>query len=202
MRALFVCLVVFLAAGPLTAQTEGAPPTPTPFEICAQVSTWSSSGYYLRQTARCAYGASKRPEDQKRVSLIEDIYIKSWSYAIMNKACFWLSVTLAILVLIWPSLGAVLSKQAGPDGETPAPGWVQRAVAASSVQTSITALAALTFTFYAFYKDDQRTSEHLMRTLLYAQKVDQTLIDETVNSIREMDKGYSFSPAGNPQDGN
>jgi hypothetical protein len=203
MRTLFACLAVLLAFSAADAQTPGAigPPQPD-FAICAERAGWESSGAYIRDTARCAYAASIRSDDHKRIALIEDIYLKSWSYTIMNKLCFWLSVLLAILVLVWPALGAILTRRpADPQADPPSPGWVQRAVAASSVQTSITALAALSFTFYAHYKDNQRTSEHLMRTLLYAEAVDRALIEATVNAVREMDKGYSFSPAGNPQDG-
>lgn len=197
----FLVLPLGLAAQSLQPDPVVAPATAASrFAICPEPSRWTTSAYYIRQTARCAFGKSTAGADLKRVALIEDIYIKSWSYAVMNKICFWLAIFLAILVLIWPSLGAVLKPAEPPqppdDPAVPAarPGWLHRAVGAASVQTSITALAAVTFTFYAHYKTNQMNSENLMRQLLYAEELNANLIGTAITSIRDMDKGFGFSP--------
>jgi hypothetical protein len=203
-----LCLFLLLPLG-LTAQSlqpdpaDAATSAATRFAICDEPSRWRTSAHYIRETARCAFGASTDGADLKRVALIEDIYIKSWSYAVMNKICFWLAIVLAILVLIWPSLSAVLKPpEPAPPSDPPkppaSPGLLRRAVGAASVQTSITALAAVTFTFYAHYKTNQMNSENLMRQLLYAEKLSPELIATAISSIRDMDKGFGFSPIAKP----
>ncbi|MDU8912875.1 hypothetical protein [Aestuariicoccus sp. MJ-SS9] len=181
-----------------TADVAAMARAPDRFAICAEPSRWRTSADYLQSTARCAYGASEDPEDLRRVSLIEDIYIKSWSFAILNKVAFWLSIVLAVLVLIWPSLVALFAPPDADKGEEPATPkprktLLQRAVAASSVQTSITALAALSFAFYAHYKSNQMQSENLMREVLYAETLDAALIDRVIATMQEMDAGFGFA---------
>ena len=70
---------------------------------------------------------------------------------------------------------------------------MQRLVTTSSVQTSITALAALSFAFYAHYKGNQMTAENLMREVLYAETLDAALIDRVLTAMREMDAGFGFA---------
>lgn len=168
--------------------------SPARFRICADTGKWGTSAEYLQRTARCVYDGSPSDRDALRVALIEDIFIKSWSYAMLNKGFFWLSMTLAALVLTWPALGAILKPADPPEGqEAPPPTRLQRAVGSASVQTSVTALAAFCFAFYAHYKEKQAVSETLMRSVLYAETVDQELIDNVVGQMTEMDKGFGFS---------
>jgi len=176
-----------------------APGSPSRFRICADPGRWGTSAQYLQRTARCVYEGSPREQDALRVALIEDIYIKSWSYAALNKGFFWLSMVLAALILSWPALGAILRPADPPEGEeAPPPTRLQRAVIAPSVQTSVTALAAFSFAFYAHYKEKQAVSETLMRSVLYAQTIDQPLIDGVVAQMTEMDKGFGFSTSAQP----
>lgn len=169
------------------------------FRICAEQERWGTSAEYLRRTARCVQEGSASDQDALRLTMIDDIYIKSWSYAIINKLFFWFSILLATLVLCWPALGAILKPADPPDGEeAPAPSRLQRALGAPSVQTSITALAAFCFAFYAHYKDKQAISETLMRSILYAETIDRALISDVVGQMAEMDKGFGFATSAKP----
>lgn len=172
------------------------------FRICAEPGRWGTSADYLQRTARCVYDGSPHDQDALRVALVEDIYIKSWSYAVLNKGFFWLSMALAALVLAWPALGAILKPADPPKGEeAPPPTRLQRTVTAPSVQTSVTALAAFCFAFYAHYKDKQAVSETLMRSVLYAEAIDGALISQVVGQMTEMDKGFGFATSAKPPGG-
>lgn len=181
---------------------KAAPGSAERFRICAEPGRWGTSADYLQRTARCVYDGSPRDQDALRVALIEDIYIKSWSYAVLNKGFFWFSMVLAALVLAWPALGAILKPGDPPKGEeAPPPTRLQRAVTAPSVQTSVTALAAFCFAFYAHYKEKQAVSETLMRSVLYAEVIDGKLISEVVGQMTEMDKGFGFATSAKPPGG-
>ena len=178
---------------------KAAPGSAERFRICAEPGRWGTSADYLQRTARCVYDGSPRDQDALRVALIEDIYINSWSYAVLNKGFFWFSMMLAALVLAWPALGAILKPADPPKGEeAPPPTRLQRAVTAPSVQTSVTALAAFCFAFYAHYKEKQAVSETLMRSVLYAEVIDGKLISEVVGQMTEMDKGFGFATSAKP----
>lgn len=164
------------------------------FALCGEPASWGTGADHLQQIARCAFGASPDANDGLRVAIIEDIYIKSWSYAILNKGFFWVSIALALLVLVWPSVGAIFKPDPPADNEDPAPPTrFQKAISAASVQTSVTALAAFSFAFYAHYKEKQSLSESLMRTVLYADTLDQKMIDRVVSQMTEMDRGFGFA---------
>lgn len=175
---------------------------------CLRAPAAGTSGDYMRDVARCLYSGSTDLQDLRRLTLIEDLYIKSWSYAYLNKGAFWLAVVLAILVLLWPTFSGILGaraarteKSAGQsdravsgasDGAAPRD-WLVRVVTASSMQTSLTALAALIFGFYAHYKSSQLQAESTMRTLLHAEKLTPALIEDTIAAIQQMDRGFSFA---------
>jgi hypothetical protein len=227
MRLLFATMIVFLSslAVPTLAQETSAASTAgvtnaqtaTPvrrFNICEEPQQFNTSAAYLQYTARCAFSdATDGSEEALRVALIEDIYIKASSYSFMNKAFFALSLSFALLVLIWPSLMAyfraepakkmVASAIAAADNQGPEAmaalekmrDVLSRIVGIASMQTTVTALAALCFAFYAHYKDKQTTSEGLMRTVLYAQVLDQPLIDEVITQMGTMDRGFGFAKA-------
>lgn len=198
------------------ASAEQDPPTPTTrdFDICAEPESWGTSTEYLRYTARCAYGNSPETSTEAlRVALIEDIYIKSWAYGWMNKLFFWASIIFAVIVLIWPSLVAFLRADPAQEAASDAlqiakgdavtmletvqkkRGILTRMVGVASMQTTVTALAALSFAFYAHYKDKQTTAEGLMRTVLYAEVLHDALIDEVITQMTTMDRGFGFSKA-------
>ena len=170
---------------------------------CKIVASREFSGEFLRRTAHCLYVANAEtnanPVNIRRMALVEDLYIKSWSYAVLNKAFFWFSVVLAIAVLIWPALGAVFNPTLKSDGSYDRPlNRFQRAIIAPAVQTSITALAAFSFAFYAHYKEKQTVSENLMRQVIYTEALAPEDISSVVAQLLEMDRGFGFS--GGPSD--
>lgn len=201
----FILCFLLLFGTPAFAETTTetaaatAPGSTERFALCREPENWGTSAGYLQQVARCAFGDSGDANDGLRVAIIEDIYIKSWSYAVLNKGFFWVSIALALLVLCWPSLGAIFKPDPPKDDEeAPPPTRFQRAITSASVQTSVTALAAFSFAFYAHYKEKQTLSESLMRTVLYAEKLEQPLVDRVVERMSEMDKGFGFAGSVKP----
>lgn len=193
-------LVILLGlAGPGLAQSTAQVDTPVAqaaaaqTAVCETTSGHEISGEFLRRVARCLYGDTGKP-DAVRLALVDDLYIKSWSYTLLNKGFFWVSVGLAVCVLLWPALGPIFSPAPNPDG-TPkeAPNRFQRAISAPAVQTSITALAAFSFAFYAHYKEKQAVSESLMRQVIFADTLEQEQIDAVVARLSEMDRGFGFA---------
>lgn len=182
---------------------------------CAAPGAFTVSARYLQQVARCLHGDGAA--DRRRLALVEDIYIKAKSYAFLNKAAFWVSILLGVVVLAWPALVAILSPapavpaadgkaaeakaaQTEADGAAASagPGWLgfmRRPVAAAAVQTSLAALAALSFAFYAHYKESQKIAEAAMREVIFAEALDPELISRTLAAIGEMDRGFGFSDA-------
>jgi hypothetical protein len=191
--------ILFCLAGPLGAQSTAdvaAPDTQVTASkqvVCATTSGKEISGEFLRRVARCLYGEDGQA-DPVRVALVDDLYIKSWSYTVLNKGFFWLSVALAISVLMWPALGPIFGPAPTPEGtQAKAPSRFQRAISAPAVQTSITALAAFSFAFYAHYKEKQAVSESLMRQVIFAETLEQDQIDAVVKRLSEMDRGFGFA---------
>ncbi|MBO9402266.1 hypothetical protein [Shimia sp. R9_3] len=120
--------------------------------------------------------------DQAAVLLVlsSDLYIKARSYALLNKFGFWVALILALLVVVWPALSTFASDLA----------FLKSAI----VQTSVTALAALSFALYAHYKKRQVAAENLMRLLVTAApKEADEVVARILSEIERMDQGFSFS---------
>lgn len=153
-----------------------------------------TSAAYLQRKAVCIHTDRADPLTAKRLALVDDIYIKSWSYSVLNKVFFWISVVLAVLVLLYPGLGPMFKYDpTNLAHKDKSPNWFQRAVTTSAVQTSVTALAAFSFAFYAHYKDKQSVSETLMREVIFAEPFDAEAVNDVVERIEQMDKGFGFS---------
>ncbi|THH35663.1 hypothetical protein E4Z66_11240 [Aliishimia ponticola] len=160
---------------------------------CGMPPAKETSADYLLRSAHCLYDSSEAPQDQLRLALIDDLYIKGWSYSVLNKICFWASILLGVTVLIYPALGPVFTIPT-PKGEDPQPKtWLQRALGAASVQTAVTALAAATFAFYAHYKERQSGVETMMRELMVRETVDAPYLEDLVGRIGRMDAGFGFA---------
>lgn len=120
--------------------------------------------------------------DQAPVLLLlsSDLYIKARSYALLNKFGFWVALILALLVVVWPALSAFASDLA----------FLKSAI----VQTSVTALAALSFALYAHYKKRQVAAENLMRLLVTTEpETAKDVLPNILSEIERMDQGFSFS---------
>jgi energy-converting hydrogenase Eha subunit A len=127
--------------------------------------------------------ASENPESLKRYLLIYDLYIKARSYAIINKIFFWIAIISSIMVLVWPSI-AIITKDIGIEKN-----FLNSAV----VQTTITGLAALTFSIYNHYKKRQVFTENLMRSAVFSDEKLNDLKDRVIKEMERIDAGFSFA---------
>ncbi|MCB1644616.1 MAG: hypothetical protein KDI36_04145 [Pseudomonadales bacterium] len=139
---------------------------------------------FARQQVEDA-SARDKPSSQLKYLLIYDMYIKARSYAILNKVFFWASVAFGFMVLIWPSL-SVIFKDHLTRWE-----WIKSA----TVQTTVTGLAALMFTFYSQYKDKQTYTEALMRWVVFSSEPVAELSVKVTEELNKIDRGFSFSTA-------
>ena len=128
--------------------------------------------------------------DERRLVLVYDLYVKARSYALLNKVFFWLSLFSAIAVFLWPALGVLLKTQLGEKE------WYKSAI----VQTTITGIAALMFAFYSQYKDKQTYTENLMRYAVFADKPIDELANTIIEEIGKIDNGFSFNSIVNNKD--
>ena len=122
-------------------------------------------------------------EAERRFLMTYDLYIKARSYAIINKVGFWLAIMAGIAVLFWPSL-AVVTKDFGFEKE-----FLKSAI----VQTTVTAIAALTFSMYSHYKKRQTSVENLMRHVVYSDDSGEPLVEKFLKEIERIYGGFSFS---------
>ena len=148
--------------------------------------TWQTSASLLMKHSEQAVteaGTEEKSEAVKKHLLMKDIYIKASSYAIINKIFFFLSIISAIAVFLWPSLSIVFKRQ-----------WENREwLKSATVQTTITAIAALMFTFYSQYKDRQTNAESLMRYVVYSEETAGELSLKVSEELARIDRGFSFT---------
>lgn len=137
---------------------------------------------YAEQQKTLAPAPQQQQAEQKYL-LLYDIYIKARSYALLNKVFFWLSLLAGVLVLLWPSL-SIIFKARLQHWE-----WVKSA----TVQTTVTALAALMFSFYSDYKDKQTYAETLMRYVMYSEQPANQLAVKVAEELARIDRGFSFN---------
>jgi hypothetical protein len=104
-------------------------------------------------------------------------------------------VAAGIMVLAWPSI-AVISKDFGVDKE-----FLKSAI----VQTSVTALAVLTFAVYSHYKKRQMVMENLMRHVVFSNDATEALLERVLKEMERIDTGFVFSESilkkGGPKPG-
>jgi hypothetical protein len=130
-----------------------------------------------------AASAEQKNYYEKKHLLVFDIYIKARSYAILNKVFFVLSLFFGFAVLIWPSISVIFNKKL-ENFE-----WIKSA----TVQTTVTGLAALMFTFYSQYKDKQVYAESLMRYVVYSNASVEDLATKVSEELMKIDRGFSFN---------
>ena len=124
----------------------------------------------------------EKAEAREKFALLYDIYIKANSYTWLNKVFFWLSVISALAVLLWPSLSVFFKSK--EDWK-----WLKSSI----VQTTVTAIAALMFTFYSQYKDKQTYAETLMRNVIFSEQTAGQLSVRVADELARIDRGFSFS---------
>ncbi|MDA7427159.1 hypothetical protein PGB28_01720 [Primorskyibacter aestuariivivens] len=162
---------------------------------------WMSSTGYLPSVAECLHGAEAQTPDARRIALVQDIHIKATAYNWLNKLTFWVAVALALTVLVWPSYVAIKAGRAenakakaeAEGKDAPSTHWSQRSATTAAIQTTVAALAALSFAFYAHYKGNQVVAENLMREIIFAAPLDEDRVAEILSAIADMDKGFGFT---------
>lgn len=154
----------------------------------SNIKTSQTSASYLRQYMIARYEGNwqktaDRDAERQRLALVSDIYIKAWSYAFWNKTFFFVSLILAFIVLIWPSISVIAPQNLG---EKPI-------FKSAVVQTTITALAAASFFAYSDYKEKQLSAENLMRYVIHSDDHIQIISAKVIEELTRVDKGFSFS---------
>lgn len=71
--------------------------------------------------------------------------------------------------------------------------WRQLLFTAAGSQTSVTALAAVSFALYTHYKGQQSSMEDLMRFVLHSEDLTAETVDRVVAKLGEMDRGFRFN---------
>ena len=137
---------------------------------------WASKNWYTDKE-------DTSEELQRRFLIVYDLYIKARSYALINKAAFWLAILAGLMVLIWPSI-AIVTKDFGVEKE-----FLKSAI----VQTTVTGIAALTFSVYSHYKKRQMYIENLIRFVVYSKESEQQVIEKVLKEIAKIDTGLGFS---------
>jgi hypothetical protein len=173
--ALFTIAVLFLTAGP----AQSAAPAD-----CNSHNVRQTSAELIFEYSKCLAESADGAASKKHL-LITDIYIKAWSYSLINKIFFWFSIAAAGLVVLWPSASVILKKKIEEEGTLQ---WIRSPV----LQTTITGLAALSFAMYAQYKDQQTSAETLMREVYFSSKDIEILAQSAAEELARIDRGFNF----------
>lgn len=185
---LFTVVVFIGAPAALASEAETSEPDCSDNTYLTSLSVRQTSAKYLYEYMKATYKGNcfkeeNREAERVKLALISDIYIKAWSYAVLNKLFFFVSVLFAIVVLVWPSLSVIAPNKLG-----------QKPIFKSAiVQTTVTAIAAASFFVYSDYKDKQLSSENLMRYVLYSKDNGEVLSGKVMEELARIDKGFSFS---------
>ncbi|WP_411728174.1 hypothetical protein [Methyloglobulus sp.] len=121
--------------------------------------------------------------DEQKLILVYDLYLKASIYSIFNKILSVFSIFFAFAVFIWPCL-ALWLKNRRPDQK-----WYESPI----VQTTMTGIAALLFALYSQYKDKQTYTENLMRYAVFSDQPANKLAQKVIEEIGKIDNGFSFS---------
>ncbi len=143
----------------------------------------TSASLLVRYARFVAEKAEDKERGEKKLLVVYDLYIKARSYAFWNKLFFILSIIASFSVLIWPSVGVIV------EGFGKEKGFLASAI----IQTTITGLAALMFTFYSQYKNKQTYMENLMRYAVFSEESVNVLSRKIIEEMVKIDKGFSFS---------
>jgi hypothetical protein len=129
--------------------------------------------------------AADDPSQQILHDLACDVYIKQWSYAVLNKLLWPVAVLLTIALAMWPLIAVRLQSQI---------------LDAAVVQTVVTALAAGAIYFYQFYKKRQMATENLLRQIAFSKLSADELTQRVIDEMSRIDHGFGFS-VGRKADG-
>lgn len=146
--------------------------------------------YNLRQTSgslllevlrRRAEAEDAEPDAMRRYEMACDVYIKQWSYSVLNKVFFWLALVTTVAVLVWPVLLATL--QALQQWEL---------ITSAITQAMVTAIAAFFIGLYLHYKSRQTSTEALLRTIAFGDLPAERLGQLVNEELSRIDQGVRF----------
>lgn len=143
-----------------------------------------TSGGFLLEVLRRRADAADGPEAAdalRRYEIACDVYIKQWSYALLNKAFFWLALVASVAVLLWPALLASLKSLEGLS-----------LVASAITQTMATAIAAFFIGLYLHYKGRQTSTETLLRAITFGDLATDRLATLASEELTRVDQGVRF----------
>ncbi|MGL1932361.1 MAG: hypothetical protein OCC45_11475 [Desulfotalea sp.] len=142
-----------------------------------------TSAKLLVRYAEEKYYKDDENKNMDKFLIIYDIYIKANSYGIINKCFFFMAIFSGTILLLWPSL-SIFAKDFG---------WGEKGFLHSAiVQTTVTGIAALTFSIYNYYKKRQMYAENLMRFVLFPEDSLSKIKDYVVQEMERIDSGFNF----------
>lgn len=140
-----------------------------------------TSASFLIKCARMNVANGDEPPNDdalRRYLLAYDVFIKTRSYAILNKVFFLLALPTSLAVAAWPVIAAVAIK------------W--DLVDAAILQTVVTAVAALFIYVYRHYKQRQMFAENLLRMIVFSQEAIGDLAQRVADEMARIDQGFAF----------
>lgn len=149
----------------------------------------TSGSFLLEVLRRRAESEDAAPEDRRRFEIACDVYIKQWSYAVLNKVFFWLGLVATLAVLVWPVLLATLQALKGLE-----------LVVSAITQAMVTAVAAFFVGLYLHYKSRQTSAETLLRMIAFRDMPPDQLAQMANEELSRIDQGVRFrSPSEEPK---
>lgn len=161
---------------------------------------FQTSARYLNKLAKldaCEMQSKFRPalekntlseQDQEQLqeklmifAITKDIEIKASSYAFLNKVFFWISLFLAICIIVIPVTSTLVK-----DGSK------LHKIMSPAQLPAITLLAGLCFSFYADYKGKQTSAENLIRYAYFSNDPIKKISSTVRTALSEIDSGQDF----------
>lgn len=149
-----------------------------------------TSGAFLLDVLRRRAEADNASDDAiRRYEIACDVYIKQWSYAVLNKVFFWLALVATLAVLVWPVLLATLQSLEG-----------MKLVTSAITQAMATAVAAFFVGLYLHYKSRQTSAETLLRTIAFGDLPPEKLAEAVNEELSRIDQGVRFRSQSKDED--
>lgn len=141
----------------------------------------TSGAFLLEVLRRRAEAGDASPDAVRRYEIACDVYIKQWSYAVLNKVFFWLAFCSVLAVLAWPVLLATLKALEGVE-----------LVTSAITQAMATGVAAFFIGLYVHYKSRQTSAETLLRTIAFGDTPTDRLAELVSEELTRIDQGVRF----------
>ncbi|HEU0220612.1 MAG TPA: hypothetical protein VFR34_00165 [Paracoccaceae bacterium] len=135
-----------------------------------------------------AEAAGAGSDEELRHVLGHDIYIKAWSYAVLNKIAFWLAFVSCLGVLLWPVALVLLEATQSLS-----------LIASALTQTMVTAIASFFILVYQHYKGRQTAAENLLRMVVFDPTPAKDLARAAIEEMAKIDKGVGFTLKSKPE---